>query len=95
MKNILSLRKKIDSVDQKIKDLLIKRLGLIDEIASFKAVKQLPVFIEKIEKNKLKDIYKNKFLLEIFKSILKESKKHQISSIRRFTKHKKNDKIIL
>jgi len=95
MKKILSLRKKIDYIDQKIKALLIKRLELVDEIARFKAKECLPVFIKRVEKSKLKDIWNNKFLLEIFKSILKESKKHQILSIRRFTKHKKNDKIIL
>ncbi|MBN1494241.1 chorismate mutase [Candidatus Peregrinibacteria bacterium] len=95
MKNIRSLREKIDLIDNQIQNLLVKRFKLIDRLAHLKVKQGVPIYIKQREKTKLMQIKGSKYLFSIFKSILDASKKYQTAAKRRFTKNGKNDKIIL
>jgi len=85
MKKILSVRKKIDDLDLQIFKILEKRYKLINEISKFKLINTLPIKQknrEKLQLDKLNKLYHKepksyRFIRNIFKFILKESKKTQ------------------
>jgi len=85
MKKILSVRKKIDDLDLQIFKILKKRYNLINEITKFKQLNTIPIKqknredlqLKKLCKLYKKDIKSYKFIRNIFKFILEESKKTQ------------------
>jgi len=75
MKNLDSLRNKIDRIDEKILNLIKKRLDLAKEIGRYKKESKLPLKDTKREKeilDKKIGVYK-----KIWKLIIEESKKVQ------------------
>ncbi len=78
---ILILRKKIDSIDKKLILLLSKRFKNVEEIGRIKKANSLEVEDIKREKEIEKRIKKNekytREILEVYRTIFKESKKLQ------------------
>jgi len=79
--NLKTLRKQVDSIDQRIVDLLSKRAKIASEIAKIKTEIQLPVFSPEREHEILSDIcyhndgpLDNDALQRIFKRIIHEMK---------------------
>lgn len=80
MDQLQNFRKRIDKIDSKIVILLRKRISIIKKIGLFKAKYKRPVKNESREQEIL-DKLDNDFEKEIFKTILKESKKIQRSKL--------------
>lgn len=80
-----NLRKKIDTVDEKIIKLIADRFLIIEKIKFLKNMDHIPVLQNDREKEILKHIrllsenyhLSEKFILKIWKEILRESKKIQ------------------
>lgn len=77
-------RKKIDQLDQEIVRLLEQRLDCAKEVAEIKKKNQLPILDESREQallEKIKTLTKNpdyqKYIIEIYETILKTSKDYQ------------------
>ena len=79
------LRKQIDQTDQKIVELLAKRMDLVKEIAKFKKENNLPIQDEKREqelRNNLKNLAKKnglseKFVNHLYSHVFIESRRIQ------------------
>lgn len=76
MNKLTILREKIDKIDEKIANLLRKRVEKVIEIKKFKKSKKLPVTDCNREKEIL-DRLENDYEKAIFKKILLESRKIQ------------------
>lgn len=76
MNKIEKNRKKIDDIDLKISKLLKKRAKLTIKIGKIKKSNSLPLKDKKREEEILKK-FETDYEKEIFKKILKESKKYQ------------------
>lgn len=75
-KNLQALRGKIDKLDLKLQNNLIKREILVKEIAKIKAKMSVPAKDSKREKEIISKI-ENPYVKKVFKSILAESRKIQ------------------
>lgn len=82
---ISALRKKIDSVDDEIADLFLRRLGLATEIARIKDRKNMPLG-DQTRKNEILNRLKEKFrsgettlLALLFERIFELTETHQAS----------------
>lgn len=76
MNKIEKIRKKIDDIDLKLSKLLKKRAKLTLEIGKVKKFNSLPLKDKKREEEILEK-FETTYEKEIFKKILKESKKYQ------------------
>lgn len=82
MENINEARLLLNGIDEDMKELFIKRMNIVKEIALYKEKNKLPIFDEKREsemKERLsKDLIELKiYYLEFLDSILSQSKKYQ------------------
>ncbi len=76
MQNLAKLREKIDKTDQKIAQLLEKRLEIVKEIGKHKAKLGIKIADKKREKEVLSKM-DMEYKKNIFKCIIEESKKAQ------------------
>jgi monofunctional chorismate mutase len=76
MKSINSLREEIDSIDNKILNLIKKRALISKEIGKLKKLSKTPIKDKNREKEILKKL-KNPYEVQIFKKIISESRKLQ------------------
>ena len=80
-KDIETIRKKIDTIDQEVFQLLIDRLNAVTDIGEIKKQEGLPILDEGREQaiyNKIDSLFSEKeatFLKNIYQSIITESKK--------------------
>tara|TARA_B100001250_G_scaffold17082_1_gene14871 strand:+ start:3567 stop:3824 length:258 start_codon:yes stop_codon:yes gene_type:complete len=80
-KEIETIRKKIDTIDQEVFQLLIDRLNAVTDIGEIKKQEGLPILDEGREQaiyNKIDSLFSEKeatFLKNIYQSIITESKK--------------------
>ena len=80
-KEIETIRKKIDTIDQEVFQLLIDRLNAVTDIGEIKKQEGLPILDEGREQaiyNKIDSLFSKKeatFLKNIYQSIITESKK--------------------
>jgi len=80
-KEIETIRKKIDTIDQEVFQLLINRLNAVTDIGEIKKQEGLPILDEGREQaiyNKIDSLFSEKeatFLKNIYQSIITESKK--------------------
>jgi len=81
MEKIKGIRSKIDKIDYEISNLLIKRKDLVLEIGEFKKKQDKSIRNRKREKeiilnikNKAKNKIEEKYLVGIFKAIIKKSR---------------------
>lgn len=78
-----NIRKDIDLLDEELLNLLIKRIDLSESVIQTKLRNNLPVLNAQREEQILARVSKNtpaeyeEFILEIYKAILKESKRYQ------------------
>ena len=84
MKKLRKLRNKIDKIDNEISSLLLKRKKVIKRIGEYKKKEGIPIIDKNREKElilKLKNKTNNKkeqnYLVEIFASIIRNSRKVQ------------------
>ena len=82
MESLQKLRKKIDSIDRKIVDLLLLRFGLVKNVGKYKKTRKIKIQDKKRElriiDNVQKSSGKNKEIIsQIFKKIIDYSKKLQ------------------
>ena len=82
--DIKRLRKKIDSIDDKILQLLNERIDVAKEIGKMKSAGKKDIYVPRREKNILKRLQENnkgglpdKDLMDIFQNILKVSRSMQ------------------
>lgn len=79
MKDLISLRNEIDSIDSQLVPLLVRRMEISGEIAEYKAVNSLPILNENREKEILESVgaqsgeYKNE-LKSVFTAVMKASR---------------------
>ena len=80
-KDIETIRKKIDTIDREVFQLLIDRLNAVTDIGEIKKQEGLPILDEGREQaiyNKIDSLFSEKeatFLKNIYQSIITESKK--------------------
>ena len=80
-KDIETIRKKIDTIDQEVFQLFIDRLNAVTDIGEIKKQEGLPILDEGREQaiyNKIDSLFSEKeatFLKNIYQSIITESKK--------------------
>ena len=87
MKNLITLRQKIDTIDEQIISLFNERMKTIKEVSFYKLINNLPINYltrenELIEKNKhlvANDL--SNYYQQLYKEILKISKDYQIKLI--------------
>ncbi len=80
MDKIEKFRQKIDNIDSKISKLLKTRLKLTISIGKIKKSKRIPIKDKKREEEILKKL-KTDYEKEIFKKIIKESRKNQSKTV--------------
>ena len=76
MTNLQNLRNEIDKVDKSIGDLLLKRMELVKEIGKIKEKGDISIVDTEREIDILSR-FEEKYVKEVFKKILSESKKLQ------------------
>lgn len=76
MEKLLKLRKKIDQIDQKLSQLLEKRLAIIEAIREIKKADKKPI-IDKSREKEILDKVQTKYQKEIFKKIIEQGRKVQ------------------
>lgn len=88
MEKLECLRNKIDKIDKKLLNLMIKRFDLIDQVADVKKKNNLPVFVPGREDEILESIaskadpHYNTYVKDLFSRILDVSKRYQIEKMK-------------
>lgn len=80
-KELEEKRREIDEIDKEIINLIDKRFSIVSEVIKIKKDLGLEIFDSKREEKVLKKVEKNsrnyKYVKEIFKTMMEESKKFQ------------------
>lgn len=82
MKDLSEARKELNNIDDGIKELFIKRMNIIKDIAIYKKSNNLQIFDPKREEEMIERLSKDtgelkEYYVNLLKEILKESKKYQ------------------
>lgn len=82
MMDLNEARLQLNHIDDEMKSLFLKRMGIVKEIAKYKKNNNLPIFDEKREKEMMNRLSKDtgefeEYYIALLKCILKESKEYQ------------------
>lgn len=87
MKDLNEARLELNNIDDQMKSLFLKRMGIVKEIAIYKKENNMAIFDEKREKEMLDRLSKDtgelkEYYISFLNSILKESKSYQETIIK-------------
>jgi len=85
MDTLDQFRKKIDSIDDQLATLLVERFLLTEQIGLYKKMHNIPILNMKREQSmrekratRFEAIAQEEYIVEVFETILKESKRQQV-----------------